>query len=232
MLFYSIPRIAHRQFIIFGDSIKQKITNMQEEETKINVKIDLLRQECEEKDLDQELDNVSKCLDNLKEVLVNENEVDYNNQIENKQLEKECETSISNIEINNNTNLNTLHPSNSYQNEREVVTQQEKEDIQEPRTSAKQSLEKQAEKMLVLSSVKYPAAANIGNSVVVKIPDVDRAKSDARNAIAVIMSLEEEGMYRPGTEHGILDQPYARNQFTICKEIFISINEVPEVFYH
>lgn len=42
------------------------------------------------------------------------------------------------------------------------------------------------------------------------------------------MSLEKEGMYRLGTKHGILNQLYARNQFTNCKETFISVNEVPE----
>ncbi|KAK9680535.1 protein of unknown function (DUF4455) [Popillia japonica] len=39
-----------------------------EDETKINIKIDSLRQECNEQNLDQELDNVSKCLDDLKQV--------------------------------------------------------------------------------------------------------------------------------------------------------------------
>ena len=41
----------------------------------------------------------------------------------------------------------------------------------------------------------------------VKIQDVGRVERDDRNVIAVIMSLEKEGMYRLGTKYGI----YARN---------------------
>lgn len=50
-------------------------------------------------------------------------------------------------------------------------------------------------------SVKYPTA-NKGDNVVVKLPDVDRAKADDRNIIAVIMSQETERMlYQLGTRY-------------------------------
>lgn len=64
--------------------------------------------------------------------------------------------------------------------------------------------------MLPLSSVKYPSTTVVKN-VVAKIPNVDWAKSDARNVIAIIMSLEKEVTLRLGTKHGILNQLYAKN---------------------
>lgn len=99
------------------------------------------------------------------------------------------------------------------------------QDIQDARILTKKSLEKQAAKMLALSSVKYPAA-NVGDNVVVKIPDVDRAKANDRNIIAVTMAVEKERMYWLCTKHGILKQIYARNLFKHCKEKFISASKV------
>ncbi|KAK4881509.1 hypothetical protein RN001_004828 [Aquatica leii] len=81
--------------------------------------------------------------------------------------------------------------------------------------------------MLAQSSVKYHVA-NVGDNIVVKIPDIDQAKADDRNIIAVIMAIEKEGTYRLGTKHGILNQLYTRNLFTHCKEKFISESEVPD----
>nr|CAI5859619.1 unnamed protein product [Callosobruchus analis] len=42
------------------------------------------------------------------------------------------------------------------------------------------------------------------------------------------MSQEKEGMYKLGTKHGTLNQLCARNHFTLCKETFINVNDVPE----
>jgi hypothetical protein len=100
------------------------------------------------------------------------------------------------------------------------------ENIQKARRSAKQSLNKQAEKMLRLSKLKFPTA-NVGETVRIRIPEVDRGKADSRNIIAVITSKENENLYKLDTKHGILKQLYTRNDFTVCKEAFISVNEVP-----
>jgi len=81
--------------------------------------------------------------------------------------------------------------------------------------------------MLKRSNAKFPVA-KIGQSVRIRVPEVDRAKADSRNIIAVIISVENESLYKLGAKHGILNQLYSRNEFTICKEKFISINEVPE----
>ena len=101
------------------------------------------------------------------------------------------------------------------------------QNISKARDTARQSLDKQAKKMLLLSNTKFPQA-EVGQSVRIKVPEVDRAKADGRNILAVVIFIEKENLYKLGTKHGILDQFYSRNEFTICKEKFISINEVPE----
>ena len=50
-----------------------------------------------------------------------------------------------------------------------------------------QNLEKQANKMKSLSERRF-CEGNIGDSVKIKIPDVDRARSDLRSILAVIIS--------------------------------------------
>lgn len=99
--------------------------------------------------------------------------------------------------------------------------------IEEARIGARQSLEKQAEKMIKASNAKF-TAVEIGQCVRIKVPDVDRAKADGRNIIAVVISIENENLYKLGTKYGILSQLYSRNEFGVCKERFITIEEVPE----
>ncbi|KAL4719361.1 hypothetical protein ACJJTC_002291 [Scirpophaga incertulas] len=69
--------------------------------------------------------------------------------------------------------------------------------IEEARVGARQSLEKQAEKMIKASNAKFPAI-EIGQRVRIKVPDVDRAKADGRNIIAVVISNENENLYKLG----------------------------------
>lgn len=59
--------------------------------------------------------------------------------------------------------------------------------IQIKRNESVQNLEKQANKMKSLSERRF-CEGNIGDSVKIKIPDVDRARSDLRSILAVIIS--------------------------------------------
>jgi hypothetical protein len=54
----------------------------------------------------------------------------------------------------------------------------------------------------------------------VKIPDIDRAKTDPRTIIAVITDIKDEEFYELGTKLGKLKALCTRNQFTLCKEKF------------
>jgi hypothetical protein len=59
-----------------------------------------------------------------------------------------------------------------------------------------------------------------------KIPAIDRAKMDPKSIMAVITDIKDEEFYELGTKLGKLKALYTRNQFTLCKETFLSIEEV------
>lgn len=96
------------------------------------------------------------------------------------------------------------------------------------RDEAKEGLKKQAKKMLTNSDTKFPSVSE-GATVRIQVPDVDRAKTDARSILAVVLGITEDGFYKLGTKTGILKQFYARSQFSVCKEIFLTEDDVPTV---
>jgi hypothetical protein len=49
---------------------------------------------------------------------------------------------------------------------------------------------------------------------------------DARSIITLITDIKEEEFYELGTKLGKLNALYTRTQFTLCKENFLSIEEV------
>ncbi|XP_074039518.1 uncharacterized protein [Leptinotarsa decemlineata] len=95
------------------------------------------------------------------------------------------------------------------------------------RAHAKEGLEEQAKKMLKTSNVRFPPG-NVVDTVKLRVPDVDRARNDCRNVLAVIMCVQKE-LYRLGTKEGRLPQMYSRTQFLLCKESFISLEMVPNL---
>ncbi|KAE9531483.1 hypothetical protein AGLY_010689 [Aphis glycines] len=82
------------------------------------------------------------------------------------------------------------------------------------RKKAKQNLENQAVKMKTWSNKKLKPA-EVGATVRVPVPDVDKGRGDARNILAVVI------------EEGLLKSLYSRSQFTICQKNLIAIEEVP-----
>lgn len=98
--------------------------------------------------------------------------------------------------------------------------------IKRNREEAHRSLEQQAKKMKIISSKRFPPATR-GQTVKVKIPEVDRSKTDPRILLAVVLEKTDEDFYRLGTSTGTLAQLFARNQFAICKENFLSPGDVP-----
>ncbi|PZC74411.1 hypothetical protein B5X24_HaOG207888 [Helicoverpa armigera] len=77
--------------------------------------------------------------------------------------------------------------------------------------------------MLDVSSVTYPMAA-IGDTVKVQVPEA----SNGRYMLAKVIALTANNLYKLGTEQGVLNQLYSRNQFTVCKERFMSPEDVPD----
>jgi hypothetical protein len=90
---------------------------------------------------------------------------------------------------------------------------------------AREGLEEQAKKMKSNSSKKFQKPT-LGQNVRRKIPDIDRAKMDPRSTIAVITDIKDEEFYELDTKLGKLKALYTRNEFTLWKEKFLSIEEV------
>ncbi|KAE9529177.1 hypothetical protein AGLY_011973 [Aphis glycines] len=94
------------------------------------------------------------------------------------------------------------------------------------RKKAKQNLENQAVKMKTWSDKKLKPA-EVGATVRVPVPDVDKGRGDARNILAVVIEVTDDGYYQLGTKEGLLKSLYSRSQFTICQKNLIAIEEVP-----
>ncbi|KAF2890363.1 hypothetical protein ILUMI_15810 [Ignelater luminosus] len=93
-------------------------------------------------------------------------------------------------------------------NNQDEVCSSENE-IQKARKTAAENLVKQAKKMKATSDKSHPPA-NIGDNVTIPIPDVDKGKGDLRNIIGVILQTNDEGFYKVGTKHGVLEKLYCR----------------------
>jgi hypothetical protein len=69
--------------------------------------------------------------------------------------------------------------------------------------------------------------AEVGETVRIPVPDVDRVGADLRNIILGAVFSCTDGGNEIGTQFGKLNQHYSRNQFTICNETFLSVTDVP-----
>ncbi|XP_072380794.1 uncharacterized protein [Diabrotica undecimpunctata] len=150
--------------------------------------------------------------------------LDVNSTTENSQLANVEYPGNANSPIEYNNACAIVAVNGEDNNNREDKTIGENEGHEEDGTEVE--LTKQADRMLKHSNDRFPVA-KVGESVRVRIPEVDRAKADSRNIIAIIISVKDERLYKLGTKHGILNQLYARNEFTTCKETLISVNNVP-----
>ena len=66
--------------------------------------------------------------------------------------------------------------------------------------------------MLAKSARRYKQA-KVGDSVMVHLPEVDRGRCEFPNVHAVVIELNEAGIYRLATSQGVLLGVYSRNQF-------------------
>ena len=99
--------------------------------------------------------------------------------------------------------------------------------IQAEREGARRKQHSQAEKMQLVSTMRFKKA-EVGDSVMVPITLVDRGRAEFPNAKAVVLQVDDSGTCKLGTRHGILKQLYSRNQFTPCEQQFLSIDDVPQ----
>ncbi len=99
-----------------------------------------------------------------------------------------------------------------------------KQDIMDNRSAAHTSLQNQGAKMLKTSNTKFKQA-EVEDNVRIHIPDVDRGRREPRSVIAVVMCVEG-AFYYLGTEHGVLNQLYARSEFSILHEKLLLLSSV------
>ena len=106
------------------------------------------------------------------------------------------------------------------------ICAQRKKKITEKRKIVKSNLQRQA---LRLAREKFPLG-KVGDTVNVRVPDVDCGRCDSRKILVVIMGADfTKDLYRIGTKDGILNSWYARNQFSTCTEGTVNIADVPSV---
>ncbi|CAH1100890.1 unnamed protein product [Psylliodes chrysocephalus] len=94
------------------------------------------------------------------------------------------------------------------------------------RRGCKQGLEKQADKMLTQSQWKLPVV-NIGDNVLINIPEVDRGRLAPPNILAIIMDKTDQDLYILGTKNGKLKRLYSQNEFQLSPSVFLSLSEIP-----
>ncbi|CAG5059156.1 unnamed protein product [Parnassius apollo] len=63
---------------------------------------------------------------------------------------------------------------------------------------------------------------------IIPIPDVDKRRGDLRNIIGVILQRNNEGIYKVGTKHGVLQNLYCRTEFDICIQKFLKVGWVKQ----
>ena len=66
----------------------------------------------------------------------------------------------------------------------------------------------------------------LGQNVVGRVPDLDRGRLAPRNVLAVVVDVNFSGLYLLDTKEGLLERPYARNEFTTADNSFIEAHDV------
>ena len=71
--------------------------------------------------------------------------------------------------------------------------------IDAERNGALKGLQQQVKRMKLMSDKKF-GEVEVGKTVRIPIPDVDRGKGDLRNILGIILGITEDGYYKIGTK--------------------------------
>ena len=93
------------------------------------------------------------------------------------------------------------------------------------RAEARRKTSQQADKMLELSSRRF-GEAEVGTTVLLAIPDVDKGRCEFPNLLCVVLEKSAGGLYKLGCKTGKLDSLYSRNQFSPTITAFLKVEEV------
>jgi len=81
-------------------------------------------------------------------------------------------------------------------------------------------------RMLRMSRSKF-LPATVGDNVTIPVPDVDRGRGDPRNILCVVLEVTDEQLYRVGNKEGVLETLLSRNMFSVTRERFLVVEDVP-----
>ncbi|CAF2198458.1 unnamed protein product [Rotaria magnacalcarata] len=115
-----------------------------------------------------------------------------------------------NDELKDNDQLNITE-----QNEKndELLTNRAKR-TNNIRETARQGQKRQADEFLRNTAKRHKLAdLNVGDNVLIPVPDVDRGPTDARNVLAVVMEIKDD-KYKLGVEQGIINGYYSFHQIS------------------
>lgn len=124
-------------------------------------------------------------------------------------LLKLVEQEVTNQEDENTNNQVIYENDDTEENENHDTDSPTSEHIENARKRAQENLQKQAKRMKLFSD-KLHKPANVGDNVTMPIPDVDKGRGELRNIIGIILQVTDDGLYKIGTKHGILQNFYAR----------------------
>ena len=93
------------------------------------------------------------------------------------------------------------------------------------RAEARRKTSQQADKMLELSSRRF-GEAEVGTTVLLAIPDVDKGRCEFPNLLCVVLEKSAGGLYKLGCKTGKLESLYSRNQFSPTMTSFLKLEEV------
>ena len=101
------------------------------------------------------------------------------------------------------------------------------QEIISQRQGAKRKQQEQADKMVEKSAKRFKEA-EVYDTVLVPIPDVDRGRCEYPNLKAIVLEAHPSGhLWKLGCKSGVLDQWYSRNQFQPTLEKFMRVEDVP-----
>ena len=102
------------------------------------------------------------------------------------------------------------------------ITQQ---NIEHNRQESRHYQIQQAERMVKRSRIELQHGQK-GDNVAVPIPLVDRGRGDPRNLLAVILDRSDNDNYTKVTKHGILKGAYTRNEFELCPQRLMDVQDM------
>ncbi|XP_049791484.1 uncharacterized protein LOC126198880 [Schistocerca nitens] len=138
------------------------------------------------------------------------------------QLEEIANTSETEEQLEETKNIEEdLQPTTSSHQ----ILSEKHELISTKRVASKENILLQARKMLQTSQKQFPPT-QIGDNVQIQVTDVDRGHTDSQNVLAVVVGIEDSDFYKLANKNGTLKQFHTRNQFIICKEKLLSIDEI------